>query len=238
MRATDHVTEAEEFGVSAVFQAWSSTAPRSDVLHRVAAAPWWLAVSGASWNQPEGSRFRRSHDRSDHPVVHVSWHDAQAYAAWAGKRLPTEAEWEHAARGGLRGRRYAWGDELDAAAAGSWRLQHLAGRLPAPQHRRGRCTCTAPRPVRRYRPNGYGLWNMTGNVWEWCADWFDPGYLRGLARARRPAGPASGELGASCAAARTSATTPTATATASPPAPATTPVATSANLGFRCANDL
>ncbi len=129
---------------------------------------WWRWTPGASWRHPEGpgSDLRA---RDDHPVVHVSWDDAAAYARWAGKRLPSEREWERAARGGLEGRRYVWGDQPpgpDAVLANLWQ-----GAFPAVNSQEDGFARTAP--VGTFPPNGYDLHDMAGNVWEWCADWFD-----------------------------------------------------------------
>lgn len=151
---------------------------------------WWRWVPGASWRRPEGPGSTIE-GRNDHPVVHVSWDDAVAYAQWAGKRLPTEAEWERAARGGLEGKPYVWGDAPPSdtvIVANIWQ-----GRFPDENSARDGFVRTAP--VGSFMPNGFGLYDMAGNVWEWCADW----YQRDLARTRadltvirNPTGPARG----------------------------------------------
>ncbi|WP_443075334.1 formylglycine-generating enzyme family protein [Streptomyces sp. NBC_01483] len=166
VRATGHVTEAERYGSSFVFHLLHPRA-REAVFGAVAAAPWWLGVEGARWNAPEGPGSDLE-ERPDHPVVHVSHHDALAYCAWAGARLPTEAEWEYAARGGSAGRRYPWGDEI--APAGHERMNTWQGDFPRVSTRPGGRTGTVP--VDSYDPNGFGLYNTSDNVWEWCADAF------------------------------------------------------------------
>jgi formylglycine-generating enzyme required for sulfatase activity len=130
---------------------------------------WWRWQPGASWRHPEG-REANILGRLDHPVVHVSWDDARAFAEWAGKRLPTEAEWERAARGGVDGRAYVWGDEQ--IPGGIWRGNVWQGRFPVENKLADGFAGTAP--VGSFEPNAYGLFDMGGNVWEWCADWYRP----------------------------------------------------------------
>ncbi|MBB4931941.1 formylglycine-generating enzyme required for sulfatase activity [Lipingzhangella halophila] len=171
VESTGYATDAERYGWTFVFEGFLPR--RSPPGRSVAGAPWWRQVHGADWRHPEGpgSGLR---GRYDHPVVHVSHDDALAYCRWAGVRLPTEAEWEYAARGGLAGKAYPWGDEREPG--GEHRMNVWQGSFPdrntAADGYLGTC------PVDAFPPNGYGLHNMTGNVWEWCADWFNPRYHR------------------------------------------------------------
>ncbi len=131
-------------------------------------ANWWRWVHGASWKHPEGPDSDLQ-GREQHPVVHVSWNDAQAYCQWAGKRLPTEAEWEFAARGGLKKKKFVWGDEAPTDTkvfANTWQ-----GKFPSENKAADGFAGTAP--IKSFAPNGYGLYDMAGNVWEWCHDWYD-----------------------------------------------------------------
>ncbi|MDA2809360.1 formylglycine-generating enzyme family protein [Nocardiopsis sp. RSe5-2] len=183
--ATGHRTDAEAHGYSAVFHLAVAAGP-GDVVGPVEGLPWWIGVRGADWAHPNGPRSDIA-GRDDHPVVHISWNDAVAYCRWAGRRLPTEAEWEYAARGGLPAAKYPWGDaEVDE---GGWRANIWQGRFPYRDTAEDGWAGTAP--VRTFAPNGYGLWQCVGNVWEWCRDRFDPGYYRHSPTVD-PQGPAGG----------------------------------------------
>jgi formylglycine-generating enzyme required for sulfatase activity len=167
VEATGYTTEAETAGASFVF---AGLLPADFPPTRgVEATPWWREVPGACWHSPEGPGSSIG-ERDDHPVVHVSWHDAAAYCAWAGGRLPTEAEWEYAARGGLESKRFPWGDELTPAEV--HRCNIWQGEFPRRNTIEDGYYGTAPADA--FEPNGYGLFNMCGNAWEWCADWFTP----------------------------------------------------------------
>jgi formylglycine-generating enzyme len=166
--ATGHRTEAEVFGWSFVFWSHIPTERFQELVEDTAAdTPWWCKVPGAAWNHPEGPGSNVE-ARATHPVVHVSWNDAMAYAAWAGKTLPTEAQWEYAARGGLQQKLYPWGDELEPG--GRFLCNIWQGDFP--QLDTGLDGYTGTCPVDAFPPNGYGLYSVAGNVWEWCADWF------------------------------------------------------------------
>ncbi|MDQ8043383.1 MAG: formylglycine-generating enzyme family protein [Solirubrobacteraceae bacterium] len=164
--ATGHQTDAERFGWSFVFHL--DLAADHPPTQGLAAAPWWRQVHGADWAHPAGPGST-TEGREDHPVVHVSRHDAAAWCDWAGARLPSEAEWEFAARGGLVGTRYAWGDEL--MPGGRHMANLFQGDFPAVDTGEDGFAGTAP--VDAFPPNGFGLYNVAGNVWEWCLDRFD-----------------------------------------------------------------
>jgi len=168
--ATKYVTDAEKFGWSGVFDIEKGEWTRSD---------------GADWRHPDGPNSKTI---PNEPVTQVSWNDAAAYAKWAGKRLPTEAEWEFAARGGLIGKKYAWGDELRPGGkpAANWWQGHF------PDKNTGEDGFIGRSPVESFQPNGYGLYDMIGNVWEWNADWFAEEYYR-KSPAESPQGPGRGD---------------------------------------------
>jgi sulfatase modifying factor 1 len=181
--ATGHVSDAERDGWSFVFGGFlPDDFPDT---RAVVGADWWRQVFGADWRHPEGPRTSIE-DRMDHPVVHVSWTDAQAFCAWSGTRLPTEAEWEYAARAGSR-TPFPWGDELEPNR--EHRMNVFQGRFPAENTCADGFAGTAP--VDAFSPNGFGLFNMTGNVWEWCQDWYDEGFYAKSPRSD-PRGPGAG----------------------------------------------
>nr|WP_268808878.1 formylglycine-generating enzyme family protein [Nonomuraea solani] len=169
---TGYVTGAERHGWSFVF---GGLLPGEVRRHapRPRSAPWWCRVDGATWRCPEGGDSSIA-ERMDHPVIQVDHVDALAYCRWAGLRLPTEAEWEYAARGGLVQARYPWGDEL--TPGGVHRCNIWQGRFPVTNTADDGYIGTAP--AESFEPNGYGLYNMSGNVWEWCADRWQAGVTR------------------------------------------------------------
>lgn len=170
VRATSYATEAEQAGASFVFYLQLAPERRAQVRQMSRELPWWVSVEGACWQRPAGPGTGIA-DCLDHPVVHITWNDATAYCAWAGVRLPTEAQWEYAARGGLDQQRYPWGNEL--APGGEQRCNIWQGRFPsepAPGWRPGTVAADS------LPPNAWGLHHMAGNAWEWCQDWFSAEY--------------------------------------------------------------
>ena len=229
-RDTGYKTDAERFGWSFVFHMFVRAKARATAKQAAADAPWWWVVNGAYWRRPEGPGSNLK-QRWDHPATHVSWNDAVAYCAWVGKRLPTEAEWEFAARGGLPQKRYPWGDEL--TPDGKHQCNIWQGAFPDTNTDDDGHKGTAP--VTAYRPNGYGIYNIVGNVWEWTHDWFSPTFHISAPR-DNPQGPPSGNSktirGGSylchdsyCNRYRVAART------------SNTPDSSTGNLGFRCARD-
>jgi len=181
-----YVTEAEQYGWSFVFGGHIPEDRFAELVEdTVAGAPWWCKVSGAMWSAPEGPGSDVV-GREEHPVVHVSWNDGMAYCAWAGKRLPTEAEWEYAARGGLEQKLFPWGDEL--TPGGEHRCNIWQGVFPYVDTAEDGYTGTCP--VGAFPANGFGLRSVAGNVWEWCADWF--GTDHGTGDLNNPRGPGDG----------------------------------------------
>ena len=185
VQESGHRSTAERAGWSFVFHLHLARPDRH--LAHPPGTPWWRQVQGADWAHPEGPGSSIA-DRPDHPVVHVSWEDAAAFARFTGTALPTEAQWEHAARGGLSRMRFPWGNEM--APAGQHRHNSWQGDFPLRDTGEDGFAGTAP--AHSFAPNGYGLYNMTGNVWEWVADWFGDLPPSRLPPVANPSGPPQG----------------------------------------------
>ena len=227
-KATGYLTEGERFGWSFVFQGHVRE-KLAGMIHPPKLR-WWFKIDGADWRHPEGPDSSVA-GREHHPVVQVSWNDAAEYAKWAGKRLPTEAEWEFAARGGLEQKRFPWGDDL--TPGGKHLCNIWQGTFPDVDSAED--GYSAPAPVDAFPPNGYGLLVITGNTWEWCSDWFSPEFHL-MGTRENPVGPSTGNTRAMrggsylchasyCNRYRVAARTQN------------TPDSATTNIGFRCALD-
>lgn len=227
---TGYTTEAERFGWSFVFHRFVSENTKKRVKNVVQQTPWWWVVDGAYWRCPEGPDST-IYDRMDHPVVHISWNDATNYCKWVRKRLPTEAEWEFAARGELEQRKYPWGNTLKPD--GEHYCNIWQGKFPEKNHGLDGYLGTAP--AKSFPPNGYGLYNVSGNVWEWCADWFSSTFHINGPR-ENPQGPPSGDAkvirGGSYLCHRSYCNRYRVAARSS-----NTPDSSTGHMGFRCAAD-
>jgi len=197
VQATGYVTEAERKPKPEDFPSAPPEAlvagsivftPTTDAVPLENFLAWWHYEPGANWRHPEGPKTDLQ-GREKYPAIHISFDDAEAYAKWAGKRLPTEAEWEFAARGGLAGKPFVWGDDLKPG--GKWMANIYQGRFPVKDT--GLDGFAGLAPVAQFPANGYGLYDMAGNVWQWCADWYRPDYYQTLAASRdiprNPQGP-------------------------------------------------
>ncbi|KAK6176335.1 hypothetical protein SNE40_014638 [Patella caerulea] len=184
---TGYITEAEKFGNSFVMDVYLSEDVKNAITQAVAAAPWWLPVDGAYWRIPEG-KGSNIKNRMDHAVVHTSWNDATEFCKWAGKRLPTEAEFEYACRGGLEQRLFPWGNK-EMPKNEHW-MNIWQGEFPKENTKEDGYDSTAP--VTAYpEQNKFGLKNIIGNVWEWTNDWWETKHTTDFKD--NPTGPASGE---------------------------------------------
>jgi formylglycine-generating enzyme required for sulfatase activity len=199
VKATGYVTVAETKPTREEFpDAPEANLVAGSVVFKATAQPvrlddhyqWWTYIPGADWRHPSGPDSGIK-GREKYPVVQVAYEDAAAYAKWAGGRLPTEAEWEFAARGGLTGKLYPWGDEL--RPGGKWMANIYEGRFPVGGSDRGEDGFAGLAPVAQYPPNAYGLHDVAGNAWEWVSDWSRPDYYATLAAqggvAKNPRGP-------------------------------------------------
>jgi formylglycine-generating enzyme len=232
VRQTGYKTDAERFDWSFVFHKHIPPEAYDRLVDRTApGVAWWCKVNGAAWSRPEGPDSSVA-GREHYPVVQMSWNDAAEFAKWAGKRLPTEAEWEYAARGGLEQKTYPWGDELTPGG------RHLCNIWQGvfPDLDTAEDGYAGVAPVDTYPPNGYGFYTITGNVWEWCGDWFDPRFHVTGTRVN-PVGPPEGGAkvmkGGSylchksyCNRYRVAART------------SNTPDSATTNIGFRCVRDV
>ena len=185
---TNYKTEAESYGWSFVFYQLVSEKIKKEVRESVSNAPWWWKIDGANWRNPYGKDSSLD-GLENHPVVHVSWNDANAYSNWVGKDLPTEAEWEYAARGGLEQKLYSWGDDTSEIYN---KCNIWDGNFPNQNTLDDGWLGTSP--VDFFKPNNFDIYDTSGNVWEWCSDWFSSSYHSNDRKETRlnPSGPKFG----------------------------------------------